>query len=44
MYFLKKNIFFQFPLCDGSHNDHNKETKDNVGPVVIRHKPDSTPK
>jgi len=25
----------KFPLCDGSHNAHNKETGDNVGPLII---------
>lgn len=29
-------LCFQFPYCDGSHNQHNKETGDNVGPVVIK--------
>ncbi|KAG2483944.1 hypothetical protein HYH03_017193 [Edaphochlamys debaryana] len=29
----------KFPYCDGSHVKHNKETGDNVGPLVI----DSTP-
>lgn len=24
-----------FPYCDGSHNNHNKETGDNVGPLII---------
>ena len=24
-----------FPLCDGSHMKHNKETGDNVGPVIV---------
>mmetsp|Transcript_1034 Transcript_1034/g.3145 ORF Transcript_1034/g.3145 Transcript_1034/m.3145 type:complete len:105 (+) Transcript_1034:108-422(+) len=24
-----------FPLCDGSHAKHNKETGDNVGPLII---------
>lgn len=24
-----------FPYCDGSHNSHNKETGDNVGPLII---------
>lgn len=28
----------KFPLCDGSHNEHNKETGDNVGPVIIKRK------
>uniref|UniRef100_A0A2C9LTL3 CDGSH iron-sulfur domain-containing protein 2 homologue n=1 Tax=Biomphalaria glabrata TaxID=6526 RepID=A0A2C9LTL3_BIOGL len=26
----------KFPLCDGSHNQHNEETKDNVGPLLLR--------
>jgi len=26
----------QFPLCDGSHTEHNKLTGDNVGPLVIK--------
>jgi CDGSH-type Zn-finger protein len=25
----------KFPFCDGSHNDHNKATGDNVGPLII---------
>ncbi|CAF1202784.1 unnamed protein product [Rotaria sordida] len=25
----------KFPLCDGSHNAWNKETGDNIGPLVI---------
>jgi CDGSH-type Zn-finger protein len=25
-----------FPLCDGSHVAHNKSTRDNVGPLVIK--------
>jgi len=24
-----------FPYCDGSHNEHNKKTGDNVGPLVV---------
>ena len=28
----------QFPYCDGTHGTHNKETGDNVGPVVIKSK------
>ncbi|XP_060064138.1 CDGSH iron-sulfur domain-containing protein 2 homolog B-like [Ylistrum balloti] len=28
----------KFPLCDGSHNKHNEETGDNVGPLVLRRK------
>jgi len=28
----------KFPLCDGSHNKHNEETGDNVGPLIIRPK------
>ncbi|VEN54797.1 unnamed protein product [Callosobruchus maculatus] len=25
-----------WPYCDGSHNDHNKETGDNVGPLIVK--------
>ena len=25
----------KFPLCDGAHVAHNKETGDNVGPVIV---------
>ena len=25
----------KFPLCDGAHGKHNKETGDNLGPVVV---------
>lgn len=25
----------KFPYCDGSHTKHNKETGDNVGPLII---------
>uniref|UniRef100_A0A0D9WYL7 Iron-binding zinc finger CDGSH type domain-containing protein n=1 Tax=Leersia perrieri TaxID=77586 RepID=A0A0D9WYL7_9ORYZ len=25
-----------FPLCDGSHAKHNKETGDNVGPLLVK--------
>jgi len=28
----------QFPMCDGSHNEHNKKTGDNVGPLVLKHR------
>ncbi|KAF8363092.1 cisd-1 [Pristionchus pacificus] len=28
----------KWPYCDGSHGKHNKETGDNVGPVVIKKK------
>ncbi|XP_020629347.1 CDGSH iron-sulfur domain-containing protein 2 homolog A-like isoform X1 [Orbicella faveolata] len=28
----------KFPRCDGSHTQHNKETGDNVGPVVLKRK------
>ena len=28
----------QFPVCDGSHNEHNKESGDNVGPLVLKHR------
>ncbi|KAJ3616055.1 hypothetical protein MTP99_005549 [Tenebrio molitor] len=27
-----------WPYCDGSHGAHNKETGDNVGPVVVKRK------
>ncbi|CAG5132041.1 unnamed protein product [Candidula unifasciata] len=26
----------KFPLCDGSHNTHNKKTGDNVGPMCLK--------
>jgi CDGSH-type Zn-finger protein len=26
----------KFPYCDGSHAKHNKETGDNVGPLIIK--------
>ncbi|EGD81786.1 hypothetical protein PTSG_02499 [Salpingoeca rosetta] len=25
----------KFPLCDGSHHEHNKRTGDNLGPIVV---------
>ncbi|XP_058104691.1 CDGSH iron-sulfur domain-containing protein NEET [Magnolia sinica] len=25
-----------FPLCDGSHVKHNKDTGDNVGPLLVK--------
>eukprot|EP00252_Welwitschia_mirabilis_P018344 TRINITY_DN40772_c0_g1_i1.p1 TRINITY_DN40772_c0_g1~~TRINITY_DN40772_c0_g1_i1.p1 ORF type:complete len:118 (-),score=10.26 TRINITY_DN40772_c0_g1_i1:179-502(-) len=25
-----------FPLCDGTHAKHNKETGDNVGPLLLK--------
>ena len=28
----------KFPRCDGSHTKHNKETGDNVGPLVLKRK------
>ncbi|KAL5017816.1 hypothetical protein ScPMuIL_003538 [Solemya velum] len=28
----------KFPLCDGSHNKHNEDTHDNVGPLVLKRK------
>lgn len=34
----------KFPLCDGSHVKHNKETGDNVGPLVLQQKEDKTDK
>ncbi|XP_034116576.1 CDGSH iron-sulfur domain-containing protein 2 homolog [Drosophila sulfurigaster albostrigata] len=27
-----------WPYCDGSHGEHNKQTGDNVGPVVVKKK------
>eukprot|EP00088_Acartia_fossae_P012395 TRINITY_DN1638_c0_g1_i5.p1 TRINITY_DN1638_c0_g1~~TRINITY_DN1638_c0_g1_i5.p1 ORF type:complete len:167 (+),score=27.99 TRINITY_DN1638_c0_g1_i5:67-501(+) len=26
----------KFPFCDGSHAKHNKETGDNVGPLIVK--------
>ena len=31
---------FKFPLCDGSHVEHNKKTGDNVGPLIVEGKQD----
>ncbi|ETV93155.1 hypothetical protein H310_12764 [Aphanomyces invadans] len=28
----------KFPFCDGSHNEHNKATGDNVGPLIVQKK------
>lgn len=28
----------KFPYCDGSHNKHNEECGDNVGPLVVKRK------
>lgn len=28
----------QFPFCDGTHHQWVKDTGDNVGPVLIKHK------
>ena len=25
-----------FPYCDGSHVAHNKETGDNLGPLIVK--------
>ena len=30
----------KWPYCDGAHGKHNRETGDNVGPVVIKRKED----
>ncbi|CEF67348.1 Iron sulphur-containing domain, CDGSH-type, subfamily and Iron sulphur-containing domain, CDGSH-type-containing protein [Strongyloides ratti] len=27
-----------FPYCDGSHNKHNSDSKDNLGPIIIKEK------
>ncbi|KAG8193588.1 hypothetical protein JTE90_000223 [Oedothorax gibbosus] len=40
----KKQVFCRcwksskFPYCDGSHNKHNEETGDNVGPLIVKQK------
>lgn len=26
----------KFPMCDGSHNQHNEVTGDNVGPLIVK--------
>ncbi|XP_056625725.1 CDGSH iron-sulfur domain-containing protein 1 [Triplophysa dalaica] len=26
----------KFPYCDGAHDKHNKETGDNIGPLIIK--------
>ena len=31
-------ILIQFPQCDGTHNKHNQETGDNVGPLIVKRK------
>ncbi|XP_077867907.1 CDGSH iron-sulfur domain-containing protein 2 homolog A-like [Saccoglossus kowalevskii] len=28
----------KFPYCDGSHNKHNEDCQDNVGPIVLKRK------
>ncbi|GMR38615.1 hypothetical protein PMAYCL1PPCAC_08810 [Pristionchus mayeri] len=28
----------KFPYCDGSHGKHNKETGDNLGPLIVKKK------
>ncbi|CAI5440835.1 unnamed protein product [Caenorhabditis angaria] len=33
----------KWPYCDGAHGKHNKETGDNLGPVIIKGKPAATP-
>jgi hypothetical protein len=32
---LNLPCFLQFPNCDGSHVAHNKDTGDNVGPLIV---------
>lgn len=29
----------KFPICDGTHLKHDKETGDNVGPLILKRKP-----
>ena len=26
----------KFPFCDGAHNQHNRRTGDNIGPIVVK--------
>ena len=26
----------KFPFCDGAHNQHNRTTGDNIGPIVVK--------
>lgn len=33
-------MFLQWPYCDGSHGTHNKETGDNLGPIVLKRNPE----
>ncbi|EDV27872.1 CDGSH iron-sulfur domain-containing protein 2-like protein [Trichoplax sp. H2] len=28
----------KFPYCDGSHNNHNEQEQDNVGPLIVKGK------
>jgi CDGSH-type Zn-finger protein len=28
----------KFPYCDGAHTQHNEETGDNVGPLIVKRK------
>ncbi|ETV78823.1 hypothetical protein H257_07651 [Aphanomyces astaci] len=28
----------KFPFCDGAHNEHNKATGDNLGPLIVQKK------
>ncbi|KIH60798.1 hypothetical protein ANCDUO_08940 [Ancylostoma duodenale] len=35
---VEAQMFLQFPYCDGAHVKHNKETGDNVGPLVVKGK------
>jgi len=38
--FVSLCVCVQFPICDGSHNQHNTDNRDNVGPLklVVAHK------
>ncbi len=32
---INECLCLQFPFCDGAHNEHNKATGDNLGPLVV---------
>ena len=33
--FVSLCVCVQFPFCDGSHNQHNTDNRDNVGPLKL---------